>query len=376
MSLRWSGTHIWWRILHRTWIWSIVIAPAISSHSRQCSSDSPGPISWCDRTRQICPVGKILLLCRIWNLYYLNASNGASLHRISLVRVFLIPVANMICTYCRAQQMVLAMDSRIPLDSIRLLFPNRWAASMPGSLRIAYPAFCHWAWCNEWNLFPRTEFIRMNKWGGFLENWSWLTFFSNFSINSPSCVLNFDPTEMNVNLPFDDKLQLLVNSTLSSGLDDSTTSASSDACRASLFFSMNWLWETESGMNTLFDSKNKLNIQALPWYSTQPQRNVAPKSLLHRATYDVPSVETIVAVINGNVSSKHCALPWWSEQTKASAISIPHRAMWKFRSISTQSIQWYLDYRWIWFRAHSNPRDDTAPAHVWECYRWRISAID
>lgn len=69
-----------------------------------------------------------------------------------------------------------------------------------------------------------------------------LTFFSNFSISSPSWVLNFEPTEMKFNLPRDAEFPF-ANNTFSRGLADSCTKNSNDACRASLFFSMNWFWK-------------------------------------------------------------------------------------------------------------------------------------
>lgn len=68
-----------------------------------------------------------------------------------------------------------------------------------------------------------------------------LTFFSSFTISSPNCVLNFEPTEINVNFPFDDILPLETNNIFRRGFDDSCTNASRDACKASLFFSINWL---------------------------------------------------------------------------------------------------------------------------------------
>lgn len=48
-----------------------------------------------------------------------------------------------------------------------------------------------------------------------------VTFFSSFSISSLNCVLNFEPTEMKFNFPFDVLLFLAVNKTFMRGFADS-----------------------------------------------------------------------------------------------------------------------------------------------------------
>lgn len=62
-------------------------------------------------------------------------------------------------------------------------------------------------------------------------------------MSSPNCVLNFEPTEMKFNFPFDIMLFLFENKIFIRGFADSCTKASNDACSASLFFSMNWVCE-------------------------------------------------------------------------------------------------------------------------------------
>lgn len=161
--------------------------------------------------------------------------------------------ANTICTCCTIRKTILSTDNRTPSIPTPTLCRNNSIEPTQDCRQIDGRPFCCSVLCSERNSYPKrrqsVSILSIRSTG------TKLTFFSNFSINSPSCVLNFDPTEMKFNLPRDEEFPL-ANKTFSSGLADSWTRNSKDACSASLFFSMNWFcgWGAALRKSLRFDN--------------------------------------------------------------------------------------------------------------------------